>query len=173
MGTSAAQILVSMVDIVKMELVPTLAHAWMVIKARTVNLVGFCCRELWQWSSQEVPEMLRATSFLTSVICLLEKCVEEDGIQQWVGGQCQTHKALESLQLGGVREGSEVMFAPKKAFWIMTMPLYMSSNPQNMMMKPSSIGFLQLVPRSLYSRLRSTASLLSSQQWRTKDNRFQ
>lgn len=48
MGTSAAQILVTMVDIVKMELVPTLARAWMVIKARTVNLVGFCFRELWQ-----------------------------------------------------------------------------------------------------------------------------
>lgn len=48
MGTNAAQILVIMVDIVKMELVPTLAHAWMVTKARTVNLVGFCFIELWQ-----------------------------------------------------------------------------------------------------------------------------
>lgn len=48
MGTSAAQILATMVDNVKMELVPTLAHAWMVIKERTVNLVGFFFRELWQ-----------------------------------------------------------------------------------------------------------------------------
>lgn len=49
MATSVAQILVTMVDIVKMELVPTLAPVWMVIKARTVNLVGFSFKELWRW----------------------------------------------------------------------------------------------------------------------------
>lgn len=48
MATSAAQILVTMVDIVKMDLVPTPAPVWMVIKERTVNLVGFSFRELWQ-----------------------------------------------------------------------------------------------------------------------------
>lgn len=52
MGTNAVQILVTMGATVKMELVPTLARAWMVIKARTVNLVSFCFGELWRGTSQ-------------------------------------------------------------------------------------------------------------------------
>lgn len=48
MATSAAQILATTADSARMELVPTLAPVWMVIKARTVNLVGFSFKDLWQ-----------------------------------------------------------------------------------------------------------------------------